>query len=96
METVTKIGKFDLRVKCFHTGKMLSPCKNTWNTCFCCGKKIVKGAILSNGDTIGEDCEDVRQRIQRSIRGPEAELASMAKLFGLQKKVQNYMSSLYC
>jgi hypothetical protein len=93
--SVSKVGKFDLRVKDFHTGKLISPCKNTWNTCDCCGKKIVKGAVLSNGNMIGDDCENVRWRAQSSMRGAVAEVASMAKMFGLLPRVQKYMIDLY-
>jgi len=44
---------------------------------------------------IGEDCENVRWRAQSSMRGVVAEVASMAKMFGLLPRVQKYMIDLY-
>lgn len=89
---LNKLRKFDLRSACFHSGKKLSPPREFWNTCNCCGKKIVKGVVMSNADTIGEDCYEVVQRVQANSHFEDAEERNrkLFKMFGTLPKVQQY------
>lgn len=57
-----RVRKFDDRSVDFASGKKISPPKNLWKRCDCCGLPIVKGWTLSNGDNVGEDCDDVIAR----------------------------------
>jgi hypothetical protein len=76
----------------FRTGKKISPPRDFWNTCSCCGKKIVKGVVMSNGDTIGEDCHVVVQHVQNHSYFQDSEVKNQKifKMFGTTPKVQNY------
>lgn len=89
---LNKVKTFDLRSVCFHSGKKMSPPREFWNTCDCCGKKIVKGVVMSNGNTIGEDCYDVVQRVQtnRIFDDAEERNQKLFKIFGTLPRVQQY------
>jgi hypothetical protein len=54
--------RFDLRATDFASGKKISPPKSEWRKCACCGLPIVKGFVMSNGESVGEDCEDIISR----------------------------------
>lgn len=92
---VTYVRKFTLKQKDFLTGKMVSPPREDWVQCDCCGKLIVQGVELSNGDKIGNDCEEARIRVQRSCRGAAVEIEALKKTFGLLPVVVQYLTNLY-
>lgn len=54
--------RFDDRAVDFHSGRKVSPPMSERRICDCCGLRIVKGFTLSNGDSVGEDCEDIISR----------------------------------
>ena len=87
--------KWTLKQKDFLTSKMMSPHKQDWLHCDCCGKLIVQGVELTNGDKIGNDCEEARIRVQRSCRGAAAEIEALKKTFGLLPVVVEYLTNLY-
>lgn len=60
--------KFDLRMVDFLSGRKVSPPKDEWKTCACCGQAIVKGWEMSNAHVVGEDCEDIISRYTRSVQ----------------------------
>lgn len=59
-----RLKSFTLKEKDFHSGKMVSPPREFWKKCDCCGKPIVQGVVLNNGDHIGNDCENYRWRVE--------------------------------
>lgn len=54
--------KFDDRAVDFLSGRRVSPPMEDRRLCACCGLRIVKGWIMSNGDKVGEDCEEIISR----------------------------------
>jgi CRISPR/Cas system-associated protein Cas10 (large subunit of type III CRISPR-Cas system) len=89
---IFKIKTFDLRSVDFGTGKKVSPPRDFWNTCDCCGKKIVKGVVMSNSDIIGEDCYVVVQHVQNHAYFQDSEVKNerIFRMFGTTQKVQQY------
>lgn len=73
-----RVKMFDLRSVDFASGKRVSPPKSEWRTCACCGLPLVKGWEMSNGDSVGEDCEDTISR------------ATMDKDCGAAKDIEEY------
>ena len=51
--------RFDDRQVDFATGKRVSPPLLDRRLCDCCGQRIVKGWIMTNGMPVGDDCEDI-------------------------------------
>lgn len=71
-------SRFDLRAVDFLSGKKVSPPKSEWRKCACCGLPIVKGWVMSNGESVGEDCEDIISR------------ASSDRRIGFAKDIEEY------
>jgi len=46
----------DIRPIDFDSGKRLAITGDAMETCGCCGRKIMRVAVLSNGDRIGTEC----------------------------------------
>jgi len=82
--------KFTLKEKCFSSGKMLSPSREFWATCSCCGKPIVQGYIMGNGHKVGNDCYEVIDRAVNNVTFGRSNV-SLYKMFGTPKKVQEYI-----
>ena len=51
-----RVKNFTLKEKDFQSGKMVSPPRDRWKKCDCCGLQIVQGVVMQNGDHIGNDC----------------------------------------
>lgn len=64
---IRRLKKFDDRAVDFLTGRKVAPSRDQWKTCACCGQKIVKGWEMSNGDVVGEDCEDIISRFTSDV-----------------------------
>jgi hypothetical protein len=86
---IYKTGKFSLKEKDFHSGKLISPPRKYWKTCACCGKQIVQGSILSNGDTIGDDCMELINRCPYEMRS-SGSLERLFVMWGAIQKARNY------
>lgn len=87
--TIHKVKSFNLKEKDFASGKMISPPREFWKTCACCGKAIVKGAVMSNGDLIGDDCENVVMRVRTNAMYDRSS-DGLFRMFGTPKRVQQY------
>ena len=89
---IHKTSKFNLKQRDFHSGRMISPPRSEWKTCNCCGRKIVKGVIMSNADHIGEDCHEVVIRVasHKACGFDDSHNESLFKAFGTEKRVQEY------
>jgi len=90
---INRASKFSLKQVDFASGKKVSPPREFWEVCDCCGKAIVQGFKMSNGDKVGDDCEEVISRAMSNIR-MQLSNDSLFKMFGTPKKVQNYISSV--
>lgn len=86
---IQKIRNFTLKQKDFSSGKMISPSREFWKTCDCCGKAIVQGVVMSNGDHIGNDCYEVVWRTPSAIKSTNG-VESMFKIMGAKKCVRDY------
>lgn len=73
--TIRKVSSFDNRPVDFLTGKRMPCARENKVTCACCGKLLSKGAVMSNGDKIGDDCEWTVSQCR--VRGVEVHEASM-------------------
>lgn len=85
---------FDDRVTDFASGKKVAPPNDERRKCQACGQKIVKGWIMTNGDHVGEDCEDILHRAKVTSLGSLDEfLAQYKRSSGLTIKpaVQDYI-----
>lgn len=84
-----KVKKFSRKEKDFATGKMVSPPREFWETCDCCGRAIVQGVVMSNGDHIGDDCYEVVLRVPNELMF-KGNADSLFQMFGTAPKVQRY------
>jgi hypothetical protein len=86
---ITKVKTFSLKTVDFASGKKVSPPREFWESCDCCGKKIVQGVVMSNGDKIGDDCYEVVSRVPRELAA-KGNAEGLFKMFGTRKRVQEY------
>ncbi len=86
---ISKVRSFSLKVKDFSSGKMVSPPREFWKTCDCCGKAIVQGVVMSNGDHIGNDCFLVVERTPYAIKSDKG-IDNFFKIMGAKKCLQDY------
>ncbi|MBN3801801.1 hypothetical protein GXB81_01820 [Paraburkholderia sp. Ac-20336] len=68
MQLIRQLRMFDDRAVDFLSGKKVSPPRNTWKICACCGLRIIKGYEMSNGDKVGEDCAVIIARAYLDTR----------------------------
>lgn len=59
---MNRAARFDDRAVDFLSGRKVSPPMEDRRHCACCGLRIVKGFLMSNGDAVGEDCEEIISR----------------------------------
>jgi hypothetical protein len=85
---ISKVRSFTLKQKDFASGKMVSPPREFWAKCDCCGKAIVKGAEMSNGDRIGDDCLWTVEQTKMAAKFSSVE--KFFKMAGTPAKVQKY------
>lgn len=83
---------FTLKQRDFRTGKLVSPPREFWKTCDCCGKAIVQGAVMTNGDHIGNDCWEVVQRVPFEIKS-KGSADGLFRMFGTLPRVRDYALS---
>jgi hypothetical protein len=88
---IQQVKKFSLKQRDFASGKMISPPREFWEKCDCCGKAIVQGYVMSNGDKVGDDCELVISRAMSNIRHL-IDNAKLFSMFGTPKRVQQYIA----
>ena len=81
--------KFTLKQKDFSSGKMVSPPRDEWKHCDCCGKLIVQGVVMTNGDHIGNDCHEVVYRAANEIKY-KGNADGLFRMFGTLPIVQKY------
>lgn len=86
---ISKLKTFSLKQRDFKSGRMISPPRSEWKTCNCCGRKIVKGVVMTNADYIGEDCHEVVVRVA-SNKGSGFSNDTLFRNFGTEKRVQDY------
>lgn len=89
-DMINRVKKFSLKQVDFASGKKISPPREFWEKCDCCGKAIVQGFEMSNGHKVGEDCEEVISRAMSNIR-MQISNDSLFKMFGTNKRVQDYI-----
>lgn len=92
-DMIHRVKKFSLKQRDFASGKMISPAREFWEKCDCCGKAIVQGYVMSNGHKVGDDCELVIDRAMSNNRH-SIDNAKLFSSFGTPKRVQEYIAQV--